>query len=265
MKPTDPSFPPQTAGNPFRNENEAAHARVAELEDRLRARDETIAKLEAKLGDQEAVFRRLEGTLDAGKKRTRAPLALGLVLSGVGAAALAIGVLRAGHAPPPAAPSAEVAPITTVNAAPLADPCARMGVHLTVDGRDGVAVADDPTDRAGHHYRRGGERSPWFTVNGPLYVHGVGGFLPKDEGTTQLSLLTIKTKGEPSAYTLARGGRSLLTITSRDDQRIIGHFEADVSKVEDPTREPPFGTPVVRARGTFCLAAHPADPNDTGP
>lgn len=246
----------------YRDENEAAHARVAELEDRLRARDAEIAELEAKLGDQDAVFRRLEGTLDAGKKRSRVPMVLASLAVGAGV----LGVLAISARVTPRA-VAIAPPVTTVNAAPVipADPCARMGVHLTVDGHDAVAVADDPTDKAGHKYKRGGERSAWFTVNGPLSVHGVGGFLPNDVGTTQLSLLTIKTQGEPTAYALARGGRSLVTVTSRDDRRIVGHFEADVSKVEDPTREPPFGTPVVRARGTFCLAAHPADPNDTGP
>jgi hypothetical protein len=90
-------------------------------------------------------------------------------------------------------------------------------------------------------------------------------FLPGDLGKTSLSLLTIMTKGETDGYTLARGGKSVLEVTRSDGRLIAGRFEADVSKVADTTREPPFGTPVVRVRGTFCLPAYPADPQDTGP
>ena len=121
-------------------------------------------------------------------------------------------------------------------------------------------------DLAGHKYRRSGDRSPWLTVNGgPLYVHAVGGFLSGDTGKTDLSIFDIMTKGENGGYRVARGGRTLLEVTSADGKRVMGRFEADVSKVDDVTREAPFGTPVVRARGTFCLPQMPPNPRDTGP
>jgi hypothetical protein len=98
-----------------------------------------------------------------------------------------------------------------------------------------------------------------------MYVHGVGGYLPGDLGSSTLSLFTIMVKGDHGGYTLARGGRSLFVVDRSDGTRIAGRFEADASKVEDVTREPPFGSPVVRVRGTFCLPAQPANPTDTGP
>jgi hypothetical protein len=155
---------------------------------------------------------------------------------------------------------------TTTAAAPKGDLCAKQGVSLTVDGSDAFAPVAASGDLAGHKYHRGGNRDAWFTVAGPpIYVHGVGDSLSSDVGTTKLTLMTIMTKGENGGYRLARGGKSFLEVTRSDGKLIAGRFEADMSKVDETTREPPFGTPVVRVRGSFCLPAYPADPSDTGP
>ena len=74
-----------------------------------------------------------------------------------------------------------------------------------------------------------------------------------------------KPKGAASGYALARDGRSVLEVTGSNREHVWGRFEADVSKVDDVTRRPPFGTPVTRVRGAFCLAAHADDPKDTAP
>jgi hypothetical protein len=188
-----------------------------------------------------------------------------LAASSITALALVAGWLVVGRAVPIRPAAAATVPVAVVPTA-TADPCATPGVHLTVDGAEAAAPARSDRDLAGHKYRRDGSRSPWFTVEGgPLYVHAVGDFLPGDVGHTRLSLFTIITKGETDGYALARGGKSLFEVSRSDGQRIAGRFEADMSKVADTTREPPFGTPVVRVRGTFCLRALPANPKDTGP
>jgi hypothetical protein len=149
--------------------------------------------------------------------------------------------------------------------APL-DVCAEPGVHLELEGSALHAGVARERDLAGHKYRRDGSRSPWFTAQGgPLYVHGVGAYLPRDVGTTQLSLLTVKKKGESDGYALANAAQSVLEVQGSNGKHIHGRFEADMSKVADTTRPPPAGAPVVRVRGTFCLPALAADPSDTGP
>jgi len=175
---------------PYRDERESLRAKARDLEEQLATRDREVEALRCRLGDQDAVFVRLESAL-GDRRPTRAAWTVPLL-------------------------------------------------H--------------------------GHRSPWFTVTGgAIYVHGVGDFLPGDVGTTKLTLFDVMVKGEEGGYTLARGGRSLLEVTRSDRDRIAGRFEADVSKVADVTREPAFGTPVVRMRGTFCLPALPANPRDTGP
>lgn len=179
-----------------------------------------------------------------------------------------LGVGATGYAwarttPPPPAPVVVVA--APPPAVSLEYDCSTPGVRVTIDGEDAFAPAVAAGDVAGRKYRRGGDRLPWLTVNGPLYVHANGGFLPGDVGTTNLTLFTMRAKGDERGYTLAKDGRSVLTVTSVDDRFVRGHFEADVSKVDDTTRTPAFGTPVVRLRGSFCLPAKPANPNDTGP
>jgi hypothetical protein len=153
---------------------------------------------------------------------------------------------------------------------PKGEICEKPGVRFTINNEDAFAPATSDRDLAGHKYKRGGDRMPWFTVNqsmnhGSLYVHATGGFLTGDLGTTKLTILTIMTRGENGGYELARDGRSVVNVTRSDGKLIAGTFEADVSRVTEVTREPPFGTPVVRVRGSFCLPAFPANPNDTGP
>ena len=174
-------------------------------------------------------------------------------------AAVVMGVLGVGATgyawarPNPLPPGpAQVVIVTPPPPISLEYDCRTPGVRITLDGQDlsksrpqgdpagwlgrqpqdAFAAAVTPDDTAGRKYRRGGDRLPWLTVKpGPL----------------------------------ATDGRSVLAITSVDETFVRGHFEADVSKVDDTTRAPAFGTPVVRLRGTFCLPARPANPKDTGP
>lgn len=167
-----------------------------------------------------------------------------------------------GRPPPPA-----VVPVAAAAPPPISleHDCSRPGVRLTLDGEAVFLPAATESDTASRMYRRGGERMPWLTVRGTTSVHATGGFMPADVGTTNLTLLTLTVRGEESGYRLAKDGRSVLEVTSVDDQHVRGHFEADVSKVADTTRIPPFGTPVTRLRGNFCLPAKSANPRDTGP
>lgn len=155
-------------------------------------------------------------------------------------------------------------PANVASLGPGEDPCAVPGVHATVDGREAFAPARTDRDRGGEKYRRGGERATWLTVNGPLYVHLWGSDAPGDVGTTKLTMLDIVTQGEKGGYALAPGGRAVLEVT-RADTHVVGTFEADVARVQELSREVPFGTPVVRARGTFCVARTTPNPKDTGP
>jgi hypothetical protein len=250
----------------YRDEKESLHARIQELEAGLSNRDAELEELRQRSSDQNAVFTRLQSVLDRGAEpaRRRWPFVAGTVIAALGILGGSFGLARSRSLPP--APKAVAAQNAVPAALPAADPCARPGVRLSLGGEDAEALASGDRDLAGHKYRRDGSRSPWLTVEGgPLYVHAVGDFLHGDVGTTQLSLLTIITKGETAGYRLARGGKSVVEVMSSDGKHVSGRFEADVSKVADTTREPPFGTPVVRVRGTFCLPAVPADPTDTGP
>lgn len=255
----------------YRDETESLRAKAAHLEEELASREAEVEELRRRLADQEAVFTRLEGVIGQKEKGRsgRWFFVGGLLLASAGVASAVFGLrtARSSELPVVATAQAPVSVPTPPAAAPLGgDLCARLGVRLTVGGEDAEAPAQGPRDLAGHKYRRDGSRSPWFTVNGgPLYVHAVGGYLPGDVGTTQLSLFTVMTKGETDGYRLARDGKSLLEVQGSDGKHIWGRFEADASKVPDTTREAPFGTPVVRMRGTFCLPALPADPSDTGP
>src|SRR5262249_36395780 len=122
-------------------------------------------------------------------------------------------------------------------------------------------------------YLRNGRRAVYFTVtgfsggddSGNLYIHGWGSDLPSDIGTSKLTLFDIVTRGETGGYTLARDGRSVLEVLDSDGKHMWGRFEADMSHVAEVTQTPPFGTPVVRVRGNFCLPFHPGDPADTRP
>ncbi len=255
---------------PYRDEKESLRTRVELLEGELNAKERVVDDLEHRLADQDAVFTRLQTVIDQrGSRRVGTWFfALAAAFVVVGSAGLRVAASRS--APPaavamaagPAAPAAESAPAVVGG-----DPCRSPGVHLNVAGEDAEAPAIGDRDLAGHKYRRDGQRAAWFTLQngGPLYVHAVGDALPADVGTTKLSLLTILTRGASGGYALARDGKSLLEVQGADGQRVWGRFEADVSKVADTTREPPFGTAVVRVRGTFCLPAQPANPSDTGP
>lgn len=241
----------------YRDEKESLVARIHELEKELVEQRTEAEALRRRAADRDAV------------RVPRWLAAMALLAAGAAGAGVVLGAgLGRAHAEPPAPPAPTPPPPARAASAPsrAGDPCATPGVRLDVDGEDAFAPAANDRDLAGHKYRRDGRRSPWFTVNGgPVYVHGVGGFLAEDTGATSLSLLTIMTKGDSAGYTLARGGRSLFEVTRSDGKLIAGRFEADVSRVADTTREPPFGTPVVRVRGTFCLPALPANPSDRGP
>lgn len=65
----------------------------------------------------------------------------------------------------------------------------------------------------------------------------------------------------------AAAGASAGAMSARPRARDLatGRFEADMSRVPDVTRKPPFGTPVVRVRGSFCLPFRAGDPRDTAP
>lgn len=162
---------------------------------------------------------------------------------------------------PPPAPVVVAPPVVS------SEPdCSQLGVKLTVEGRDAFAPATGERDRAGHKYRRGGERSTWLHVmsGGPITVHGQGDFMSTDTGRSEHPWLSISVKGEDGTWTLARDGRAMMEVTRSDAQYIAGRFEADMSKTPDG-RTPAFGSPVTRVRGTFCLASVPANPNDTAP
>jgi hypothetical protein len=245
---------------------------LAKQEEDREGRDAEILELRRRLADLEPLLARLKQAVDgaapAARRRWVAAAVTVALVAAIGAGWFWFGRGRGNPAwetPTSGAGAARPVAQAKETTSPE-DACARLGVRLTVDGDDAEATARGEHDLAGHKYRRGGSRSTWFTVHGPpLYVHGVGDFLPADVGTTQLSLLTIMTQGETDGYRLARGGKSVLEVLGSDGRRIFGRFEADISKVADTTLEPPFGTPVVRVRGTFCLPAQPADPSDTGP
>jgi hypothetical protein len=246
---------------------------LAEQKADLENRDVEIGALRRRLADLEPLLARLKQAVDGAAPRERRRWPAPAIISVALVAAIGAGWFLSGRARGiPARAMSISGSSPAARAAQAQQPafaeeaCSRLGVRLTVDGADGEATARGEYDLAGHKYRRDGSRSPWFTVHGPpLYVHGVGDFLPGDVGKTQLTLITIMTQGETDGYRLARGGKSLLEVLGSDGKRIYGRFEADISKVEDTTVDPPFGTPVVRARGTFCLPARPADPTDTGP
>lgn len=270
----------------YRDDEEALRARLASLESLLAERDEELGVLRERLAAQQGLFDALRGVVSeprAPRPRTGrfvvgVVAGAALLAAAAGFAGFAMALTPAASLPPPpthgdhapdALPKRE--PFLTPAAA-SADPCERLGVRLTLDGADAEAPARGASDLAGHKYRRGGDRSPWFSVQGQsegrrtgLYVHGVGGFIPGDVGTTELSLFTIMAAGESGGYTLAHGGRSLLEVRGADDKRVWGRFEADVSKVKEPWQPAPFGADVVRVRGTFCLPRRAPDPNDTGP
>ena len=185
-----------------------------------------------------------------------------VVLGVVGAGVTGYGVGQS-RLPPP--------PVTTVVVAPpvvSSEPdCSRLGVKLTVEGRDSFAPAVGERDRAGHKYRgRVGERSTWLHVmsGGPITVHGSGDSMTTDTGHSDHPWLSIAIKGEDGSWELARDGRRMMDVTRSDDQFIAGRFEADMSKTPDG-RAPAFGSPVTRVRGTFCLQSVPANPSDTAP
>jgi hypothetical protein len=258
----------------YRDETDSLLAKNRALEEKLAEREREIEALRARVSDQEAVFDRLENVLDAKSKASR-PKRFFAIGGGLAAAVALLGTLAVARSskvhPLRSAPAVRADVPTNAESPTVAtnDVCATPGVKLTVDGHDVFSPATEERDRAGHKYRRGGSRSPWFTVNsnlenGPVYVHGYGDFLAGDLGTTSVAL-TIMVKGETDGYAVARGGKSMLEITRSDGKLIAGRFEADMSKVSDTTREPPFGTPVIRVRGSFCLPAHPADPSDTKP
>jgi hypothetical protein len=265
----------------YRDANEGLVAKIRTLEQAVAERDSEIEELKGRAADQDAVLRGLKNllegkngvnrsaTIPASKRSFVVGAIVATTLAAIGGALVLARHRNAVTHDEPAVPLPNKMP-NAARSIPTGNLCSTPGVKLSVDGSDAFAPASNERDLAGHKYRRGGDRSPWFTVNqtaetGPIYVHGVGGYLSQDLGTTSLSLLTIMTKGETDGYTLARGGKSLLEVTRSDGKFIAGRFEADMSKVEDTTREPPFGTPVVRVRGTFCLPALPANPDDTGP
>lgn len=270
-----------TANKTYRDETESVHARVAHLEAELAGKTRSVEDLERQLSDQDAVFTRLEGVIDnkdAGGLGRWSFLG-GVLLAGVIAAGGTASLLHRPSEPqhvqtqaPDAPPATSLAPSAPERASAAAPPppplevCKHPGVHFTLAGGDAIAPAQSERDLGGHKYRRDGSRYPWLTVQGgPLYVHAVGDYLPGDLGTTRLSILTLVTRGDTGGYALAHGGRSSLEVQGSDGTHIYGRFEADVSKVADTTRPAPFGTPVERVRGTFCLPAMRANPSDTGP
>lgn len=258
----------------YRSELTGLQEKAARLEAELRERDEEIARLRKRVQEEDAVFTRLQGVLeDKRRKPTRRGLAVGSCVAAV--LALIGGWTFARHArtaPGPSSTAPDSTPPHEANAADLPPPdealgtCSELGVRFTIGNDDVRAKAKGPRDLAGHKYRRGGSRSPWLDVQGdPVYVAIRGDYLPGDLGTTKITLLTVHTQGDATSYVLANGGRSLLQVTRSDGKLIAGRFEVDVSRVQNATSPAPFGTPVERMRGTFCLPAQPADPNDTGP
>ena len=272
----------------YRDENESLRARNAQLEAELIEREVRLEALEQKLGDNDAVLDRLRGIVDqrSPKAGRFTSFACGVLLTvaavgAVGGVVTVVGARRASAAAPPAqnAPSAapdRLPPVLVRDSHPPIDDknlCARLGIRVTVDGEDAEAPAKSDADGSGTKYRRNGDRATYFSVGGwtrgadggNLYVHAWGSDMPGDVGTSKLTLFEIKTKGEPGGYALARDGRSVLEVLGHDGKNAWGRFEADMSRVPDVTRAPPFGTPVVRVRGNFCLPFRPGDPKDTGP
>lgn len=261
----------------YRDELASVLSKNRRLEEELAKRRAEVDELRRRRAEEDELLARLRGVFESrtGDGGARGPRYLGASVLALAAIAGACLLMPRGVslAAPPS--GGHGSPATTVAASPqadrdqerrAADPCETPGIRLVVDGDDAVARARGARDLAGHKYRKGGDRSAWFTVEGgPLYVHGVGDFLPGDTGRTRLSLLTVATAGESEGYRLARGGKSFLEVTRSDARFVAGRFEADMSKVADTTREPGFGTPVVRVRGDFCLPALAANPSDTGP
>ncbi len=253
--------------NAYRDDTDSLRARIHHLEEALAVRACELEALRQRSSDENAVFDRLQVALRQKPSPRLRPLAwVGLAVT-VGLSGAGFLFVRSRVTPRVSVPLwAEVAAPNVPSPRVADDPCATLGVRLTVAGEDAGAFAHSEHDRADHKYHRDGTRSPWVTVEGgPISVRIVGDPLRGDVGRTQLSYLTIVTQGETEAYRLARAGKSLMEVTGADGERISGRFEADVSRVAEPTREPPFGTAVVRVRGTFCLPAAPANPSDTGP
>jgi hypothetical protein len=259
----------------YRDENESLRARNAELETELADRKARIEELEQKIGDNDAVFERLRGVIDQKPAKRWSHYGVGalvtLVVLGIAGAGFALTRSKRAEAAgsplepprPQAHAQSQAAPATPI------DPknhCERPGIRITVDGSDAEALAVDERDGSGSKYRRNGDRALYFTVNGGnLYIHGWGNDMPGDTGTSDLTLFSIMTKGQDGGYRLARDGRSMLEVIGNDGKNAWGRFEADMSKVDDVTREAPFGTPVVRVRGNFCLPFRKGNPSDTGP
>jgi hypothetical protein len=250
---------------------DALRAKAEALENDLAGRDAELRALRARVAEQEEVLGKLARLASPGAKRraTRwVPLiaVAAVVTAGVADLSRYHSVSALVPFDLPESELRRTPALVQVTPDPAAVSCSKLGVRMTVDGEDVAVAAQGDGDLAGHKYRLDKSRSPWFTVNGDrVYVHGVGDYLPGDLGSVHLTLFTIMVKGDDGGYTLARGGRSLIVVDRSDGEQIAGRFEADVSKVAEVTRDPPFGTPVVRVRGTFCLKARPADPSDTGP
>src|SRR5690349_15261196 len=95
----------------YRDETESLRARLEQLEERLGERERQVEELRGRLGDQDAVFARLKGVIDAnGDKRERRAsrwsLAGGALLACLGVVAGVAVVKRSAAAlPPPPAPT----------------------------------------------------------------------------------------------------------------------------------------------------------------
>ncbi len=146
------------------------------------------------------------------------------------------------------------------------DPCAEMGVRIAMGDHLVNIPANLALDDAGHKYRKDGSRSAWLTANGgPVYVHAVGGALPRDTGSSPLSLFMIRSGPDGHGFALSPRGGSHLDVTVSDGTKIGGRFEAEVSSVASVTQTPALSAPIIHVRGTFCLPALPANPRDTRP
>src|SRR6185503_17730002 len=107
----------------YRDETESLHARVEQLEEQIDERERQIEALRGRLGDQDAVFARLKGVIDAnGDKRARGAgrwsLAVGALLAclGVGGG-VAVAKRSSAAVPPPPAPTSPAAQAPTLPAA----------------------------------------------------------------------------------------------------------------------------------------------------
>jgi hypothetical protein len=252
----------------YRDEFEALKTKTTQLEEQLEEREARIGNLEQKLAEKGRGWATFGGGVVA---------TLGVV--GCAGAMLVLFSARkadAGAVQPQvpaqtelrvpdrlATAAASATPVVPVDPANL---CSRLGIRLTVDGSDAEAPAVDKQDASMTKYRKNGDRAVAIHVGGGnLYVHGWGTDMPTNIGSSKMSLFDITTKGESGGYTLARDGRSLLDVQGNDGKNSWGRFEADMSRVDDVTRTPAFGTPVVRVRGNFCLPFRAGDPHDTGP